>query len=95
MQASLVTFSACLVAIEAVRRFSDPRPIAESALALTVMGVSIALTMALIYAQSRALAKTGSVATKGDRAHYAADLGANLAVIAGIGTASFLEITHG
>lgn len=90
MQASLVTFSACLVAIEAIRRFSDPRPIAESALALTVMGVSIALTMALIYAQSRALAKTGSVATKGDRAHYAADLGANLAVIVGIGTASFL-----
>ncbi|MCI4645568.1 MAG: cation diffusion facilitator family transporter [Hyphomonadaceae bacterium] len=91
LQAMLVGFSACLIALEAIQRFRDPQPVFESTLALAVMGVSIALTIGLLWAQSRAIAKTGSVATKGDRAHYAADLGANLAVIVGIGAAAFLD----
>lgn len=90
MQAMLVGFSACLVAIEAIRRFRDPQPIAESSLALAVMGISIALTLALVWAQTRALRQTGSVATSGDRAHYMADLASNMAVIVGIAAASML-----
>ncbi len=90
VQAALVGVSAFLVALEAIERLRDPRPIAESGLALMVMCISIGLTLALIYAQTRAVAKTGSVATRGDRAHYAADLSANLAVIVGIGAAGFL-----
>lgn len=92
MQAILVGVSATLVAIEAVSRFRNPQPIAESGLALGVIVASIGLTMALLWAQTRAIAKTGSVATKGDRAHYMADVGANFAVIAGIGGAAFLGL---
>ena len=90
LQAMLVGFSASLVAFEAISRFRAPQPITHSTLALAVMGVSIVLTLGLLWAQTRAIAKTGSVATKGDRAHYSADLSANLAVIVGIGAASFL-----
>jgi len=89
VQALLVGVSATLVAVEAVDRLRAPAPIAESALALAVMGVSIVLTLGLIWAQTRAVRQTGSVATAGDRAHYAADLGANVAVIAGISLAAF------
>ncbi|MEM7766357.1 MAG: cation diffusion facilitator family transporter [Pseudomonadota bacterium] len=89
VQAVLVGVSATLVAMEAVARFSDPQPIAESKLALAVMGISIALTLALVWAQTRAVRQTGSVATAGDRAHYAADLAANGAVIVGISLAAY------
>ena len=92
MQALLVGISATLVALEAIDRFANPKPIAESGLALGVMIVSILLTLALLWAQTRAIRQTGSVATQGDRAHYAADLAANMAVIAGIGAASFLGL---
>ncbi len=92
MQAMLVGVSATLVAIEAIGRFRDPQPIVASTLALAVMLVSIALTLGLITAQTKALRRTGSVATRGDRAHYAADLAANFAVIVGIGAATWLGL---
>lgn len=92
VQALLVGVSACVVAIEAIRRLAVPQPIAESQLALGVMVVSIIMTLLLVWAQSRAIARTGSVATTGDRAHYTADLAANVAVIVGIGAASLLGL---
>ena len=92
MQALLVGVSATLVALEAIDRFRNPQPIAESGLALGVMVVSILLTLALITAQTLAVRQTGSVATHGDRAHYAADLAANFAVIVGIGAASLFGL---
>ncbi|NBC20756.1 MAG: cation diffusion facilitator family transporter [Alphaproteobacteria bacterium] len=92
MQALLVGVSATLVALEAIDRFRNPQPIAQSGLALGVMIVSILLTLALLWAQTRAIRQTGSVATHGDRAHYAADLAANLAVIGGIGAATLLGL---
>lgn len=91
VQAMLVGIAATLVAVEAVEHIAAPRAIEQSGLALGVMAVSIALTIALITAQTRAVRKTGSVATAGDRAHYAADLAANLAVMAGIAGAVFLN----
>jgi len=89
IQAMLVGVSAVLITLEAVSRLRNPEPIAQGGLAISVMVISITLTLALIWAQSRAIAKTGSVATKGDRAHYAADLAANFAVIVGISLATF------
>jgi ferrous-iron efflux pump FieF len=89
-QAGLVLASAALVASEAIARLLAPQPITHSGWAIGVMLVSIALTAWLIQFQSRALAQTGSIATKGDRAHYAADLGANLASLAGIVAAAGL-----
>jgi len=92
LQALLVGVSATLVAVEAIERFRTPKPIAESTLALGVMGASIVLTLALIWAQTLAVRQTGSVATHGDRAHYAADLAANVAVIGGIGAAAMFGV---
>lgn len=92
-QAGLVAVSGGLVAVEAVRRLVDQRPVAHGAEAIGVMVLSILVTGALITAQSRALARTGSVATRGDRAHYAADLAANVAVMAGIAASAFFHWT--
>ena len=93
VQAMLVAASAALVGKEAVTRFLDPEPVGATTLGLIVMSVSIAATLALITAQTRAVRETGSVATAGDRAHYAADLGANLAVIAGLVLSGLLGIS--
>ena len=89
-QAALVGASATLIVIEAIDRLREPQPITDTGLGMIVMVVSILLTLVLIYIQSRALRLTGSVATAGDRAHYAADLAANFAVIVGIGASSML-----
>ena len=91
-QAVLVGVSAALIAIEAISHFVEPKEITHSGISLGVMGISILMTLALVWAQSRAIAQTGSVATKGDRAHYMADLGANAAVIGGIVAAGYLGL---
>lgn len=90
IQAMLVGVAAALIATEAVRHVFDPRPLNQSSLAIGVMIVSIIITLGLLWAQTRAVRQTGSVATAGDRAHYTADLAANLAVIAGIAATGFL-----
>lgn len=90
-QAGLVAVSGALIAVEAVRRFADPQPVERAGLAIMVMMVSIVVTGALIFYQSRAVAQTGSVAVSGDRAHYAADLAANVAVMIGIGAAALWQ----
>jgi cation diffusion facilitator family transporter len=89
-QAGLVVVSAALIMVEAVRRLLAPEPIVRGEEAVVVMFLSIALTAGLIAFQSRAIDQTGSLATKGDRAHYAADLSANALVIAGVAAGAFL-----
>lgn len=84
VQAALVGASSALVAREAVDRFSRPQQIEGEAIALAVMGLSIALTAIVLFFQNRAIARTGSVATAGDRAHYAADFASNIAVVVSI-----------
>jgi cation diffusion facilitator family transporter len=90
IQSGMVGFSGLLIAIEAVRRLIDPVAIGYGVESLTVMAVSIVLTVALVAAQSRAIARTGSVATRADRLHYAGDLAANVVVIGGIAAGAFL-----
>jgi cation diffusion facilitator family transporter len=91
-QAGLITVSSALIAVEALKRFIGQENVSHGPLAIMVMCISILLTAGLIQYQSRAVAMTGSVATKGDRAHYAADLGANVAVILGIAFAYYFGI---
>jgi cation diffusion facilitator family transporter len=86
-QAGIVTLSAALLGREAVSRLLDPQPVAHGGLALGVMAFSIAVTAGLIWAQTRAVRATGSVAVSGDRLHYASDLAANVAVMAGVALA--------
>jgi cation diffusion facilitator family transporter len=88
-QALLVAVTAALVAREAVERLLHPSDISRPELALAVMAFSIVLTLGLVWAQGRAIKKSGSLAVTGDQAHYKADLLANVSVIVGIGIASY------
>ncbi|TGY88934.1 cation transporter [Marinicauda algicola] len=92
LQALLVAGSAAYLMWESWNRFTDPQPIEAGTIAVAVMGLSIVLTVGLIWAQSRAVHQTGSLAVTGDRAHYAADLSANGVVIAGLVMAGFFGI---
>lgn len=93
VQAGFVGASCIFVTYEAAKHFMAPHPIANGEGGLAVMVVSIIATGALIYVQTRALKKTGSIATKGDRAHYASDLASNAVAMIGIGAGAFLELT--
>lgn len=93
MQAGLVGLSCALIAIEAVRHIVAPHPISGGVEGVGVMIVSTIVTVFVIWAQTRALKETGSIATRGDRAHYASDLASNLVVMIGIAAAAFLGLT--
>jgi len=53
------------------------------------LGILLALGLAVLMIQSRAIKQTGSLAIRGDRAHYLADLLATLLVIIGLLTSVF------
>jgi ferrous-iron efflux pump FieF len=91
IQAGLVFASAALVADEAIPHLLKPRPLAYEGWGLGVMAISILMTAGLVYAQSRVLDRTRSVAIEGDRTHYAADLASNLIAFAGIGASAVLK----
>lgn len=91
MQGGLVFASAALVGREAIERLSHPAPLTNSGWAMAVMAASILLTGLLIASQSRVLNRTNSVAISGDRAHYAADMAANLIALAGIAISALLH----
>ena len=81
----------CLIILAAVHlleataaRVEDPQMITQSGYAIAVMVFAILLTTWLLIAQGWAIKATGSLAVRGDRAHYIADMTANVAVIAGI-----------
>ncbi len=84
-------FQVCLIALAgihlleaAVLKVEHPHRIEASSYAIGVMILAIALTIWLIIAQSWAIRATGSLAVRGDRAHFLADMLANIAVIIGI-----------
>jgi len=91
VQSGLVFASAAFVAWEAVRRIFDPRPVTAGGWAVGVMLVSLALTLFLVFMQTRALKRTGSLAVAGDRAHYAADVGATVVVLIGVASGAWLR----
>jgi len=66
-------------------------PVTQSGPAIMVLVIFIALTLWLIIAQSWAIRATGSIAVRGDRAHYIADLLANIFVIIGIAVATYTQ----
>ena len=63
----------------------------DSVTAIVVLGVFAMLTVWLLIAQSWAIRATGSLAVRGDRAHYLADLLSNLFVMAGLAIATFTD----
>lgn len=90
VQAGLVFASSAFIGWEALNRMFDPRPVTEGTTGVAVIVISMALTGFLVWRQSRAIAKSGSIAVQADRAHYAADLGANAVVLIGVISGAFL-----
>ncbi|MEM7728151.1 MAG: cation diffusion facilitator family transporter [Pseudomonadota bacterium] len=62
-----------------------------STTAIVVMSGFVVLTIWLLIAQSWAIRATGSIAVRGDRAHYLADMFGNLFVIAGLAVVALTD----
>ena len=84
MQAAFIGGSVAFMVIESASRLVAPHPIEQGWLALVIMGVSIAATVALVAFQQIVVRRTRSVAIGADRMHYIGDLLTNLGVVAGI-----------
>ena len=91
VQSGLIFASALFIGWEAVQRIFDPRPVSSGSWAVTVVLISIALTGWLVWIQDRAIKRSGSMAVKADRAHYAADLAAGVVVLIGVASGAFLS----
>ena len=88
-QVCLIVFAAFHLLEEVVGRLGSHAHIDEGGFAIFVLGLFVMLTLWLVIAQSWAIRATGSIAVRGDRAHYTADLFANMFVIIGIAISAF------
>ena len=88
-QVCLIVFAAFHLLEEAWERMVDPHVLTQTGFAMTAMLVFAAILLWLLIAQTWAVRATGSIAIKGDRAHYFADFLSTLFVIAGLALASF------
>ena len=91
VQAGLIFASAVFIGWAAIQRIFDPRPVTAGSWAIMVVLISIALTGWLVWMQDRAIRRSGSMAIKADRAHYAADMAANAVVLIGVVSGAFLS----
>lgn len=92
-------FQVCLIVVgafhllqEVIGHVGHTHGVTQSGPAIMVLIFFIALTLWLIIAQSWAVRATGSIAVRGDRAHYIADLLANIFVIIGIALATYTSL---
>ncbi len=83
-QAIFITGSATFLFYEALFRFINPHPVAETGIGVAVMLLSIGLTLLLVLFQRHVVKKTGSVAIEADHLHYKGDLLMNASVIAAL-----------
>lgn len=91
-QAGVVALSSVLVAWTALQRLLNPTPLAAENIAMAVMMVSIFITGALVSFQAWTVRQTGSIATKGDMAHYMSDFLTNIVALLGIAAAGLFGI---
>ncbi|MDB6452203.1 cation diffusion facilitator family transporter [Falsirhodobacter sp. 20TX0035] len=75
-QSVFIVISAGVIAVAAVLRLlsPDPHPIAAEGQGIAVMGVSILLTLLLVWWQGRVAQRTGNRVISADRLHYLGDL---------------------
>ena len=91
LQAALVFVSAALIGREAAARLLHPVWVRSGVSALAITALSTGFAAALVYVQTKVLAQTRSPAIEADRAHYLADVAANIAAFAGIAAATLLH----
>ena len=88
-QVCLIVMGAAHLIEEVFHRMSHSHELQQGGFAIAMMLVFIALTIWLLIAQSWAIRATGSIAVRGDRAHYLADLFANIFVIIGLALSTY------
>ena len=91
VQAGLIFASAVFIGWEAISRILRPQPVEHGLLGVVIMVLSMGLTGFLVWRQTQALKTSGSLAVAGDRAHYAADLAANVVVLIGVASGAWLN----
>ena len=84
LQVCLIVIAAFHLLHEALESFENPAEVTRSTLAIISLIAFIMISTFLLMAQGWAIRETGSIAIRGDRAHYLADLVANVFVIVGI-----------
>jgi ferrous-iron efflux pump FieF len=90
VQSFVIVGSAGYVGFEAVRRLLAPEPIGAPLAGVLVTLVSLALTISLVFYQRFVVRQTGSIAISADSLHYKADVLTNVAVLAAIGSSTWL-----
>ena len=91
VQAGLIFASSLFIGWAALNRMFDPRPVTGGGWGVGVIVLSIAITIGLVWLQTRAVKKTGSMAVAADRAHYAADIAAGVVVLIGVASGAWLN----
>jgi ferrous-iron efflux pump FieF len=92
-QVALITASAAAIGWRAVYRLRTDQPTTGAEIGIAVSLIAIAATFALLLYQRRIIARTGSVAIRGDSIHYQSDLLLNLAVIAALVLDQYAGVT--
>ncbi|KQS57217.1 cation transporter [Brevundimonas sp. Leaf363] len=91
VQAGLIFASSVFIGWEAINRMIRPAPVENGLWGVIVMVLSIGITGWLVWRQTAALKASGSLAVAGDRAHYVADLAANVVVLIGVASGAWLN----
>lgn len=87
-QAVLIAGSAAYLILQTIDRMLHPQPIVELQIGFAIMIFATAATLALLGVQRYVISRTGSMAIRADSLHYAADVLANLGIIAVLALAS-------
>lgn len=91
-QSTIVFLSALYLLYQCYVRFSGPVAIQQSTIGIVVIGISIAVTLALVRFQRVVISKTGSLAISADELHYKSDLLMNAAVIGALALSGLAEM---
>ena len=94
VQAMIISLSAILVLVEAIKHLITPQTIQQTDLGIAVIVISIILTLGLVSYQKYVVRKTASVAISADSLHYAGDLLLNLGVLAALVIGGYLGWTY-
>ena len=84
LQSLLIGGSAVYLLVEGTRRVLSPQPMRRPEMGLVVMAISAVASVLLVAYMRRVATQTGSTALRADSTHYATDVLANLAILAGV-----------
>ncbi len=80
-QSAMIVGGGAFLVFESVNRITNPEPVQQHMLGITVMVISIVLSIILVRIQRKALDVHDSLAVEADSAHYGSDIIVNVGVI--------------